>query len=91
MYKSHYEYGKDTTYTRPETFEDFLKLNSMPIEDITLDQYNELSDKLMALNEQLKESIKVYENGLDALKISSFNHWGLIGQYNKNLYEYLPK
>ena len=91
MYKSTYEYGKDTTYTRPGTFEEFLSLNSIPQCEITLDEYNEMSVKLAALNDQLKESIQAYEDGLKSLKISSYNYWGLIGQHNKNLYEYLPK
>lgn len=90
MFQSKYEYGKETTYTRPETFADFLKLNTIAPADITIEQYNEICDKLNVLNEQLKQDIEKYKTGLQSLNYSSLNYWGLIGQHNVNLYEYIP-
>ncbi len=90
MYKVNYEYGKENTYTRPATFSEFLDLNVIPEQDITIDQYNEMSEKLADLNAQLKKDIETYNNGLKALNYSSFNYWGLIGQHNVHLYEYTP-
>lgn len=90
MFQSKYEYGKETTYTRPETFADFLKLNNIAPADITIEQYNEICDKLNVLNEQLKQDIEKYKTGLQSLNYSSLNYWGLIGQHNVNLYEYIP-
>lgn len=90
MYQSNYEYGKETTYTRPETFEAFLNLNTIPIEDITIQQYNEMAEKLKALNDQLKADIERYKNGLSSLNYHSLSYWGLIGQHSTHLYEYTP-
>jgi hypothetical protein len=90
MFQAKYEYGKETTYTRPETFADFLKLNTIAPADITIEQYNEICDKLNGLNEQLKKDIEKYKRGLESLNYSSLNYWGLIGQHNVNLYEYIP-
>lgn len=90
MHATKHEYGKPTIYTRPATFEDFLTLNSLPHGEITLEQYEEMSAKLTALNQQLEDAIKSYSNGIDALNIHSFNYWGLVGQSNKHVYEYTP-
>ena len=90
MFKSKYEYNKETIHTRPATFSEFLELNSIPENNFTVEQYNEIAEKLAAMNEQLKKDIEQYNNGLKSLQISSLNYWGLVGQHNVNLYEYLP-
>jgi len=90
MYRGKYESMQPVVYTRPETFADFLSLNCIPVEDITLDQYNEYCSKLKALNNKLKEDIKRYETGLESIGNSSFNYYGLSGQHNVHLYEYTP-
>lgn len=90
LFSSKYEYGKDTTFTRPATFSEFLALNSIPENEITIEQYNEISATLNALNEKLKADIAEYEKGLKTLKIHSLSYWGLVSQHNVNLYEYLP-
>jgi len=90
MYQAKYEYNKETTYTRPESFEAFLGLNSIPLKDITIDEYKAICDKLGALNEKLSKDIEEYKNGLNSLNYSSLNHWGLIGQHPLHLYEYTP-
>lgn len=91
MYKIQYEYGKKDVYNRPETFEAFLELNSIPLEDITLEKYNEFLSKLKALNDNLKEATKSYEVGLKSIGTSAFNYHGLASQHNVNLYEYTAK
>ncbi len=90
MFQQKHEYQKETVYTRPETFEAFLDLNSIPQADITIEQYNEIGEKLALLNEQLKKDIAKYEQGLKDLNYSSLNYWGLIGQHDMHLYEYTP-
>jgi hypothetical protein len=91
MYACKYESGKENTYTRPATFEDFLKLNSIPIKDITIKEYMKMSEKLNKLNKQLEENIKAYSEQIKDLNVNMFNYWGLINQYNKHVYEYTPK
>lgn len=90
MYRTKYEYNKETEYTRPETFGEFLDLNSIPQKDITIEEYNGICEKLALLNEQLKKDIEKYNQGLNGLNYSSLNYWGLIGQHNVHLYEYTP-
>jgi len=90
MYSKKYEYGKETVYTRPATFSDFLALNSIPEADMSIEQYNAIADKLSQLNEKLQTHINEYKEELESLQISSLNYWGIVGQHNVNLYEYLP-
>jgi len=90
MYRQKYEYNKDTEYIRPESFTDFLALNSIPAKDITLTEYNEISEKLNDLNIELKTNIEKYKNSLESLNYSNLNYWGLIGQHPLHLYEYTP-
>lgn len=90
MYQAKYEYNKKTEYTRPATFAEFLALNSISPADITLQQYNDICEKLTALNEQLKKDIAKYQQGLESLNYHSLNYWGLIGQHDLHCYEYTP-
>lgn len=90
MFQTKHEYGKDTIYTRPATFGEFLALNSIPEAEITIEQYNAIAEKLAVLNEKLKKDIEQYSAGLSELNTSSLNYWGLLDQHNVNLYEYLP-
>ncbi len=91
MFRIKYEYGKEDIYTRPETFADFLELNIIPSEDITIEQYNEFSSKLKALNDKLKADIESYDKGLKSINTSRLNYYGLVDQRNTNLYEYTTK
>lgn len=90
MYQTKHEYNKDTVYIRPATFSEFLALNTIPEKDITIDEYNAMAEKLKELNTKLQKDMEDYKKGLEELKISSLSHWGLTGQHNVNLYEYLP-
>jgi hypothetical protein len=90
MYSTKHEYQKETVYTRPDTFSEFLALNSIPESDMSIEQYNAMADKLSQLNEKLQRDMDEYKKGLESLQISSLNYWGIVGQHNVNLYEYLP-
>jgi len=90
MYTTKHEYQKETVYTRPATFNDFLALNTIPEQDITIEQYNAMAEQLTALNAKLQKDMEDYKKGLESLKMSSLSYWGLTGQHNVNLYEYLP-
>ncbi len=90
MYAVKYEYGKPDTYTRPETFEQFLAINSIQAEDITLDKFNEIIEQLQQAEDKLQEAIKQYKSTCDKLKISKLNYLGLIGQRNEGFYTYSP-
>jgi len=88
MYRAKYEYGKPIAYTRPETFKDFLELNSIMPEPLTMDEYLDISSKLEAVNNEFNAAIETYKNKLTGLQISSFRYWGLVRQQNIHLYEY---
>ena len=90
MFTTKHEYQKETVYTRPATFSEFLALNTIPEQDITITQYNAMAEQLTALNTKLQKDMEDYKKGLESLKISSLSYWGLAGQHNVNLYEYLP-
>lgn len=90
MFKTKYEQGKENEYVRPETFDDFLILNLIPVKEITMQEYNDMCEKLNALNDQLKKDIEIYKEGLKSLNNYSLNCWGLIGEHNVHLYEYTP-
>jgi len=90
MYQTKHEYQKDTIYTRPATFSEFLALNTIPENDISIEQYNAMAEQLSQLNTKLQKDMEDYKKGLEVLKISSLNYWGLVDQHNVNLYEYLP-
>jgi len=90
MYTTKHEYKKETIYTRPATFSEFLAFNTIPEQYMTIEQYNAMAEQLTALNTKLQKDMEDYKKGLESLKISSLSHWGITGQHNVNLYEYLP-
>jgi hypothetical protein len=92
MYHQKYEYNKPTLYTRPETFEKFLELNSIMVKDITIEEYEELSFKAEQINAEFKTAVKEFEKKQSELKLSSYCYWGLLGHQNAgHIYEYTPK
>lgn len=90
MYTTKHEYQKETVYTRPATFSEFLALNTIPEQDISIEQYNAMAEILTQLNEKLQKDMEDYKKGLESLNMSALSYWGITGQHNVNLYEYLP-
>ena len=90
MYISKYEYNKETEYTRPETFNAFLSLNSIPAETFTIEMFKDVSEKINALNTEIEKHIENYKNELEKLKVHSLNYWGLVRQDNAKFYQYTP-
>lgn len=90
MFATKYEYNKETEYTRPETFNDFLDLNHIPTDLFTLEQFKDVSDKMNALNTEIEQQIEKYKNELSKLKYHSLATWGLAKQENANFYKYTP-
>lgn len=90
MYPSKYEYNKETEYTRPETFNAFLSLNSIPVETFTVEMFNDISEKMNVLNAEIDKHIENYKNELEKLKVHSLNYWGLVRQDNAKFYQYTP-
>lgn len=79
------------TYTRPANFEEFLKLNSIRVNDITEEEYVLFSQQLKEANNTLKNAIKEYDEMRGKLDTSGMQNLGLVGQSHINLYEYTPK
>ena len=90
MYAAKYEYNKETEYTRPETFNAFLSLNSIPAETFTIEMFKDVSEKINALNTEIEKHIENYKNELEKLKVHSLNYWGLVRQENAKFYQYTP-
>lgn len=91
MYRTKSEYNKETEYTRPDSYSDFLKLNNILEQDITPELYNEISGKLNLLNADIEKKIEEYKKELSDLKIHTYNYYGMISQNNTNFYTYSPK
>jgi hypothetical protein len=90
MYRTKYEYGKPNEYTRPGTFADFLELNNIMPEPLTMDGYLAMCSKLEAANAELDAAIENYRNKLTGLQIHSFSYWRLVSQSNTHLHKYAP-
>jgi len=91
MFTTKHEYNKPTEYTRPETFEAFLELNSVMREPITLEQFKEIAAKNEANNAEFKAAVQRFSVQKDALKIHSLTYYGLFGQQNAgHISEYTP-
>jgi len=91
MVKSKDDYNKPTIHTRPETFAEFLELNSILAQDITSEQFAEFSQKLKEANDQLEKAIKLYSQQREELKVYRMQNIGLVSQQNKHLYIYEAK
>lgn len=92
MYAAKYEYNKPTEYTRPDTFEDFLKLNGIEPAPLTIEQYSELISKAEAANEQFQKAVKEFDRQKDALNLYRYYSIGLFEQQNAgHIYEFRAK
>jgi hypothetical protein len=91
LYRVKYESGKPNEYILIETFEEFLKYNSLPLKDFTFEEYVEFSNKLEALNQDIKAKIEEYKNQVKELNTYSMQHFGLATQSNEHFYTYSPK
>lgn len=81
-------YEKPKTYTKPANFQAFLELNNVPVKDMTLQEYNAISDKLNGLNDGIKKAIDKYKQEVKDLGIYSLNYWHMADQSNENFYTY---
>jgi hypothetical protein len=91
MHHQKSEYQKETEYTRPETFEDFLNLNAIMVQPLPIEEFNEFCDKLDAENKKIEERIKEYKATLNALNVPRLNYFGLVNQRNSHFYQYENK
>jgi hypothetical protein len=85
------ESGKPDQYKRPETFKDFLILNHIMPEPLTMEQYKKLKEEMEKANAEIDEAIKKYDQKRKELKTNSFQSWGLIEQRNTHFYKYEVK
>ena len=90
MFRANYKYGEPTTYTRPETFDDFLKLNSIMPQPLALPEFQEIISANEVINDNLKTAFKTAENEREKLNISGLNYFGLFGQHSEHVYTYTP-
>lgn len=84
-------YNEPNEYIRPATFEDFLKLNNVMVQDITVEEYKAFAGKLQELNTKLDHAIEAYEHGRKELNVSLLSYFGMVDQRNLHVYKYEPK
>jgi len=91
MFRTKHEYNKPTEYTRPATFEDFLKLNSITERDIYMIEFKEMLEANEKINNEFKEAVKKFDSQKKELEMYFFSHIGLFKQSNAgHIYEYTP-
>jgi hypothetical protein len=88
MYRTNYKQGETNTYTRPATFEDFLKLNCIMVEPLTLEQYTELKSQVDQANAELEAALEKYSQTRTNLQLHSFQNWGLVSQRDTHQYKF---
>lgn len=89
MYHAKYEYNKPTVYTRPESFEEFLKLNNIMLADMTLDQLNDIEQRNQQAIDEYKKAIEKFDKTKAELNLYSLSSWGLFSQRNAgHVYEF---
>jgi hypothetical protein len=88
MCKTYYTAGQPDTYERPATFNEFLELNSIMIEDFTKEMYFSLKSELDKANEELENAFAKYSSERDRLNIYSLQGFGLITQNDTHQYKY---
>jgi hypothetical protein len=89
MVRSEYKTGQPTKYTRPETFGDFLKLNSITEQDIQLSDFKKMIAEVEQINAEFKEAVKKFDSQKTSLSMYFYSHIGLFKQQNAgHIYEY---
>jgi hypothetical protein len=88
MYNKKYNGNETPTYTRPASFAEFLQLNHISPEDITADQFTEISNTIKEANEELQSHIKAYSAKMDSLNAYSLECWNLISKRAEHVYLY---
>jgi len=77
--------------TRPATFEDFLRLNSIMPEELTLEAFKEAEAQNAAANAEFQAAVKKLEATRGKLGVSALNYYGLFAQRSAgHIYEYSP-
>jgi len=88
MYRTEYNAVEPEKHTRPNSFEDFLKLNNISKEDITLTQFEEISNKIKEQNEKMQKYIEDYKKEMEAINAYNLECWKLISRRAEYLYLY---
>jgi hypothetical protein len=71
---------------RPDSFDEFLKLNYIMPEPMSIEQYNELDEQLQAAENELENAIKAYSEKMNRIKAHEMKCYGLLSQVCKKLY-----
>lgn len=91
MFTEKHEYNKPTEYTRPATFEEFLKLNSIAPADITIHEFKAMDEKVKEINKEFQDAVKKFDQQKKDLNLYFYSHLGLFKQGNAgHIYEYTP-
>jgi hypothetical protein len=89
MVRSEYVSGQPTKYTRPDSFSDFLKLNSITEQDIDLSDFKKIIAEVDQINAEFKEAVKKFDSQKSSLNMYFLSHIGLFKQQNAgHIYEY---
>ena len=88
MYDKKYNGNETPTYIRPASFAEFLQLNYISPEDITTEQFTDISNTIKEANEEIRKQIEAYGKKMDSLKAYSLKCWGLVSQRPEHVYLY---
>lgn len=89
MYSKEYNGSKEKpTYTRPQTFNDFLELNNISNEDITLEKFNEISTTIKEANETFRKQVEDYKNTMENMNAYNLECYKLIYRRAEHVYLY---
>jgi hypothetical protein len=90
MYSAHYDYAKPTEYTRPATFDEFLKLNTIMPKDMTLEEFETIIEANEKINNTLKAAIETASAEQKKLNMYSLSYWGLFNQKSEHVHPFEP-
>ncbi len=91
LYKTKYEYNKPEEHAKIQDFEEFLNYNSIMAKNITIEEYNEIAQKIEAINNEFKEAAEKFSKQKSELDLYNLNHFGLVSQQSVvHIYEFRP-
>lgn len=84
--KTIYKSGEPDKFEYYQTFEEFLKENSIPVNDFTSEDLKQVGEKLNQLNSALQSEIEKYKQGLKSVDSYNLEFWGLLNRRQEYLY-----
>lgn len=89
MFHTEYKSGEPNKYTRPASFEAFLELNNIMLQDMTETEFEAIVEANKAINAEFQAAAAKFSKQKSDLNMHSLSAWGLFSQHNAgHNYEY---